>query len=216
MRCPTTLLVSLAIGCLSAPGIAVPDTYSVISRNGSWSFRSPNGQDLWSFGVCCTEPEWGKYDAAKPGYDARRLFATRQEWVKDTESKFKDWGFNSLGGWSADELFTRYGGAGRPPYFLVLHLGSYDKAPWHDLFSADMEKAVDGAAKAQIPEVASDPKLVGYFSDNELGWWGDTLFETYLALPPEAPGSRVLMALLRLHYGVDFKVLTSDWATPSH
>lgn len=167
-------------------------------------------------GVCCTDPgdDPSKFKEDNPSYSARSLFPSEKTWVDDTLTKLHTWGFNSLAGWSDYELFRKHGGDRRIPYFLVLHLGAYDRAPWHDLFAPDMEKAVDDAAKDQIAKVKSDPYLVGYFSDNELGWWDDTLFYTYLKMPVTAPGKRRMMQVMRKHYGF-FAKLRRDWITPA-
>lgn len=209
-----TSLFSLCIltGAASAIGA---DAFSLQRENGVWWFKSPSGDLLWSFGVCCTDLGFAPKDVKSdnPGYSALKLFPDEKSWVQSTASNLRRWGFNSLGGWSDADRFAKYGGSQRLPYFPVLHLGAYDRAPWHDLFAPQMAKAIDGAAKEQILKVRDDPYLVGYFTDNELGWWTDTLFKNYLEMPAESPGHRELLKLVRSHYKNDFSRLRKDWAT---
>lgn len=198
-----------------ATAVASAAFFTLGKVDGRDTFLTPKGQPFWSFGVCCTGPGAPKVDPTNPGYSGLGLFPTEKAWTVAAQRDLRSWGFNSLGGWSDADLFKKYGGANPLPYFVVLHLGAYDKAPWNDLFADQMERAINGAAKDQIPKVRDDPKLVGYFTDNELGWWTDTLFPTYLAMPRESKGRQRLMALVRSHYGGRFDRLQRDWITPA-
>lgn len=213
----------LALLCLSlVPGeparSLAKDAFYATGQSGSAScFIDPEGKPFWSFGVDCVEPgtPWESYKPENDAYRAYKLFPGAKAWTLDTISKLESWGFNSLGGWSDTTLFDRYAPKERLPYFVVLHLGAYDQAPWHDMFARQFEKAVDDAAKEQIPKLAKDPKLVGYFSDNELGWWGDTLFKSYFSMPGSSPGKQRLVKLFRDHYSDDFSRLREEWSTPA-
>ncbi len=196
-----------------------PQGFFTVHKTGtSWSFTTPSGQPFWSFAPDCVDTGTSKkdYKATNKSYASFRLFTSDQEWVQDATQKLKQWGFNSTGGWSDDDLFRKYAGKDRMPYFVVLHLGAYDLAPWHDLFSPQMERLTDAAAKKQILPVANDPYLVGYFTDNELGWWDDTLFKSYLGMKPTAPGRRVLIETLKKFYSGDFQKFEKDWVTSTH
>lgn len=206
----TTLCLLISIGFAS-------DTYQIVTKNGVSWLQAPDGRLLWSFGVCCTDIGLAPKDV-KPenqGYSALSLFPNEESWVQNTAKNLRSWGFNSLGGWSDSNLFAKFGGKDRMPYFTVLHLGAYDMAPWHDLFAPQMYKAIDGAAKTQIEKIRSDPYLVGYFTDNELGWWTDTLFMTYRDMPAESPGHKAFMNVVRGHYRNNFTAFKKDWSTPA-
>jgi len=170
------------------------------------------GRPFWSLGSDCVDVgvEPSKIDPKNPGYSGLQLFGSEKGWQSHVQGQLREWGVNTLGGWSDDDVFTKYGTADRPFYTIVLHLRAYDKAPWHDLFSPEMEKAMDGAAKKQITPVKDDPKLIGYFTDNELGWWDDTLFTSYLSLPASSPGHQRLIQLLKDRYG-SFSQFEKDW-----
>jgi hypothetical protein len=174
-----------------------------------------DGSPFWSFGVDCVDTgvEPAKFSAANPAYCGLRLFPSEQAWASNALAQLRSWGFNTLGAWSDAETFQKWGGAARLPYAVCLHLGSYDQAPWHDMFAAQMERAIDGAAASQIPKFRDDSLLIGYFSDNELGWWDDTLFSSYLHMPAASPGRKALNAQMRTTYHGSLAALREDWIT---
>lgn len=209
-----TWLAGLALVAAVPPGGSAP-VYRIVDSAGGAAFQGPQGPPFWSFGVCCTDPgvDWADYRPDNPSYSGFRLFPNGEAWAKDTLGNLRRWGFNSLGGWSDTELLGRYGGDRRLPYFDVLHLGAWFKAPWDDIFSPQADYWADYAAKQQIPKIANDPYLVGYFTDNELAWWDDTLFLHYLEMKPDAPGHRRLIQVLRRFYSDDFARFRHDWIT---
>jgi|GEM_PF-490997 len=211
-------LWATAVGAAAFLTAVVPAqtrTFDVRTRDGVAWFTDPSGNPFWSFGVDCVDTGTirKQFDANNPSYSADRLFPNVRAWAADSYAKLTGWGFNSLGGWSDHAEFNQ--GSGRFPYFEVLHLGAYAKAPFADIFSEDAKKAMRDAAKTQIDKLKDDPKLVGYFSDNELGWWGDTLFTSYLKMPSAAPGKQRIMSVIRRHYGDDFARLKQEWITPA-
>ena len=179
------------------------------------AFKTPLGTPFWSFGVCCVErgtPK-DKYDPKNISYGSWKLFPSDEAWAKDTVLKLRSWGFNTLGGWSDDSVISKLPKSDRMPYTVVLHLGAYYRAPWDDLFSTEAHKAIDSAAKKQIEPIRSDPNLIGYFTDNELGWWDDTVFLNYVVkLPSGSKGRKAAHSLLRKLYG-SFEEFQKDWLT---
>ena len=186
-----------------------PGFFSIQHKGATWWLEDPAKHSFWSMGVDCV----GTGDAGKPGnpnYDGLKLFGTDDAWANDTANKFKSWGINTLGGWSETDKFH-----GSLPYVEVLHLGSYDKAPWHDLFSPESQAIIAKAAADLVPKYRNDPNLIGYFSDNELGWWDDTLFLTYFGFAKTAPGKMECVKTIKGFYQNDFKRFSKDWITPA-
>ena len=197
--------------------LANPPSYRLETQeNRSW-LVTPAGKRLWSLGVDCVDlgesPE--KWNAKNPGYSGLKIFPSARAWTLDTLRKFQNWGVNSLGAWSNPGLFAKYAPRQPLPHFECLHLASYNKAPYNDLFSPETAKAIDDAARDQISRMASDPNLVGYFTDNELGWWDGYLFSSYLKFEPQAPGRRRLQSLIRRFYRSDFSGFQKDWISPA-
>ena len=198
-------LCSLLIAATSVQTFPKIESFRIIQdRSGHW-LQGPDGKRLWSLGVDCVGfGEKGKPD--NPSYDGASLFASPKAWAQDTLQKFHSWGINTLGGWSESERFDS-----SIPYVEVLHLGSYDKAPWHDLFSPECQTVISNAAKDLIPKHSTHTNLIGFFTDNELGWWDDTLFVTYFGLTKEAPGKLALVESLKKTYKSQFKLFQADW-----
>lgn len=178
-----------------------------------WQFKSATGSPFWSLGVCCTGPgsTWDEYDPKNPSYAAHKLFPNSSEWVSHTLDTLRSNGFNSIGGWSDTSLFRKHGGKKRLPYFEVLHLGAYNRAPWSDLFSKEHVRIIEKAARDQIEKIKDDPYLVGYFSDNELGWWREALFLTYLKMNPKEPGRQRFVEFVSKHYKNNWSSFKKDW-----
>lgn len=207
LRASASLLLLLNAGSVSA------QTFRARQTAGTWWLSTPDGKPFWSLGVCCVDQGEEKYNPANPGFAASRIYPTTPEWVTATRDNLRRWGFNSLGGWSDTDRLSRNAGKNSLPYCIVLHLGAYYHAPWVDLFSPDFERTTDKAAQEQIAKVRDDPNLIGYFTDNELGWWDETLFLYYFAMKPDTPGKQELIKLLQREYRNDVAAFRKDWNT---
>jgi hypothetical protein len=192
--------------------LALQTPWFTTTHQGQTDWLQQNGKPFWSFGVDCVDDgiDPAKNDPKNPGYSGLSIFPDERAWTLAVKDQLKTWGFNTLGAWSDPATFEKHSQA--LPYAVCLHLGAYDLAPWHDLFSKEMETAMDGAAKAQITKIKDDPNLIGYFSDNELGWWDDTLFATYLKFPQGSPGRNAILDCLKTHYQT-IDNLKKDWFT---
>lgn len=208
----TALSIAIAV-VPQAP--AKPFTVHRNASDGRWHFRSNTGSSFWSLGTCCTGPgaTWDEYNPQNPGYAAHKLFPNSKAWVNHTLDTLKANGFNSIGGWSDTTLFRKYGEKKRLPFFEVLHLGAYNRAPWRDMFSKEHIQIVEKAAKDQITKIKDDPCLVGYFSDNELGWWREALFVTYLGMGSKETGRKVFVDFVSKHYKNSWAAFQKDWTT---
>lgn len=182
---------------------------------GRWWIVAPDGTKFWSWADCCTNmgTPADKYDESNRSYSGARLFADDVAWATDTTRKLRAWGQNSIGGWSATDAFRKIPLEQRLPYFEVLHLGSYARLPFEDIFGKDVEATLEKAAKDQIEKLRDDPMLVGYFTDNELGWWPGALLLAYWKMPASTPGHRRLLEVVRRVYKDDFEEFRRDWDT---
>jgi hypothetical protein len=70
---------------------------------------------------------------------------------------------------------------------------------------------MDAVAREQILAVRDDPRLLGYYSDNELGWWNATLWKMTLEQAPTSGQRRRLIDLLRETYQNDWEKLSKDF-----
>lgn len=184
--------------------------YRVAQKNGVWWFIAPDGTPFFSNGVNVVSPGATRtsYRFAHPEYAAFRHYPNDVAWARATLSRLRSWNFNTIGGWSSDVLI---GSRAEMPYTIVLDLGRGAGVPWSDLFSARAARQFDRAARRQIVRFKDDSRLLGYFTDNELGWWDDTLLLYFLKQPRSNATRRVLMRLIRRHYQNDFKQLERDF-----
>lgn len=186
--------------------------FRVGQTRGVWHLITPEGKPFFSTGVCCVDQGTprGKYDPRNPSYAAYRHYPNTEAWAKATVQRLKSWNFNTIGGWSDATLLKR-----GMPYTQVLHLGSsaIPAVPWGDLFSEETARTMDEVARKQILPLKDDPYLIGWFTDNELGWWDETQFGFFLKQPESNATRKVLINLLREHYRGDFALLQKDFET---
>ncbi len=183
------------IGTLLA---AVAGGFQTAEIDGSWWFKSPQGTEFLSNGVCCisrgvSKEEWSDVN---PGYAAHRLFHNDKAWADSAALRLKQFGFNTIGAWSDHEIL------GEKEFYQtpVLHLSAAG-IPWVDPWSPTAEKEAYEAARKQIAEWKKLPHVIGYFSDNELGWWYGAMFEWTWKGEAGTPGRRKASEFFAEQYG---------------
>lgn len=150
--------------------------FSTINEDGRWSFSDCEGHRFISIGVdCVTPPDINIITIAKKygGYN---------EWLsKWAESKLqcvKGLGFNTLGSWH----HNYYWGNGFPKTVEV-RMSKYAKKvnnEWNfgfpdvfdDSFEESIQKAFIDLLGDKGKHLYDDIGLIGYYTDNELHWWG--------------------------------------------
>ena len=94
---------------------------------------------------------------------------------------------------------------------MDLELGRNTKFHWFDPFDPAMEEETLKAAKELTAPYRNDPLLIGYFSDNEVGWWNSPLFRWYLKNGWRNHTKQVLWQMLYDHYEGRWERLLADW-----
>lgn len=138
---------------------------------------------------------------------------TMVQWVQETISRYKELGFNTLGNW-ADNGLTVFQDA--IPYTIpmdfiravadsfsshdcpVVNQGYWNSFP--DVYDPRFsQNAIAYARQTITPGLVQDPWLIGYFTDNEINWFGGaqflynpayTLADDFIALPPTYAGKQ--------------------------
>ena len=216
-----SFVIRTAVAAPKAPAanpsspVAATRFFRVTQEKGVSHFVAPDGKPFFSLGVCGVDQgaTAEKYSWSKPEYAAFRSYPNARAWGDTAMARLRSWNFNTVGGWSAAEVQD-----GMMPYTVVLHLGAnlWPGAPWGDLFDEKSYAAkFDEVARREVLPRRDDPQLLGYFTDNELGWWDDTLFLYFFNQPVENKTRQVLMQVLRTHYGDDFSRLQRDFQTGS-
>jgi hypothetical protein len=173
---------------------------------------TPTGERFFSLGVCCVKQGASRkdYDPANPAYAAWRHYADSNLWAKATLKRLKAWGFTTVGGWS-DFQVLRQCGDKDVAFAPVLHIGSTAGAPWWDMWDPKITDRMDAVAREQILALRDDPRVIGYYSDNEMGWWNAILFKMTLEQAPTSGQRQRLIELLRESYGNDWSALLEDF-----
>ena len=138
-------------------------------------------------------------------YYWQRYYASQSAWRDAAEQNLMDWGFNTRGAWSDPAPGFQL------PVTVSLSLGQLVNLIWSDLFNPDMSALLLKHATELIAPYRQDPKVIGYFTDNEVGWWNSPLFQWYLTKGWENHTKRVLWTLLDRHYQHSWAQLLKDW-----
>jgi hypothetical protein len=154
--------------------------FRVEEIGGVWWFITPEGHVFISVGVNCIGLFERTEEGVSPYYEnITQIYENLYEYTNVTLRRFKDYGFNTLGCWSQWRFITE----NHPtPYVVFLNLGGKfargREGLWRskihgnsfpDVFDASFKESCLNNAK-EVSLLATDPWLVGYFTDNELEW----------------------------------------------
>ena len=92
-----------------------------------------------------------------------------------------------------------------------LELGRIVQFVWTDPFDPALIAELRRKAAAAVAPYRGNPLRIGYFSDNEIGWWNGPLFVAFLTYPPENHTKQRLVALLRERYREDWHEFERDF-----
>jgi len=180
--------------------------WSTDRKDGVYWLKSPDGKLFYSKGVNFIDGgKDNEKSCRKEAYYCRNFYPSLEAWHWAAGKQLTSWGFNTRGGWSDPSRAI--------PLALTvdLELGRNSKFHWFDPFDPSMEKTTMEGAKRLTAPYRDDPQLLGYFSDNEVGWWNSPLFEWYLGKGWDNFTKRVLWQLLYDHYGGEWERLLEDW-----
>jgi hypothetical protein len=167
-------------------------------------------------GVCVvtTGIDREHFDPENPGYAAWQHYPDAAAWADETLRRLKSWGFTTVGAWSDQTPLRR---SKEMSLWLtpVLHLGSFAGVPWWDMWDPKIIRRMEDLAREQILSVCDDPRLIGYYTDNELGWWNATLWKMTLEQSSSSGQRKRLVQLLRDIYENDWDRLTRDFDAES-
>lgn len=202
------LLVAGLIGSAGAAA-AAPGFITVEQRGAAWWFADPSGTLFQCRAVNVVNmgdpPE--KFDPANPGYCALKLFPSAAAWGAETSRRLRSWGFNVIGGYSSHDEFRRHG----MPYTVAMWLGLNEGVPWVDIKDPEVTKRVRAMAAEVCAPRKDDPLLLGWFPDNELGWWDETAFLYWMGRPGKERLKADLVAMLKTAYRGDLRLALEDF-----
>jgi hypothetical protein len=132
-----------------------------------------------------------------------------ETWSRFTRQRVLAWGFNTAGAWSLHPDMLGL------PVIPDLELGREASFHWFDPFHPSMEEELRAWAHRLVAPYKGNPHRIGYFSDNEVGWWYGALFTYYLKQPATNHTKQKLLTLLRTSYGNDWEQFSRDFLPPS-
>lgn len=203
----TTLALDPYGGWVNAPasfGTPKPGKFFRVAKlGGAWWFVTPDGHPFVSKGV--TDVNWfGAVLSPGPFHDLLvQKYGDEATWAAAAAARVRDWGFNTIGPWSSASIEAEMT---HSPVILDMGGGNGPRHPdavvtdyWDPAFADHAAKMVSERAAPHV----DDPKLLGYFLDNEVVWGADhfrtkqSLLQLYLAFPEGAPGRTEALRHLR-------------------
>lgn len=200
--------------------------YRTEHKDGRWRLIDPEGKPFFSLGVNCVynqildQAHYFKADTVSK-YGGDRDWLPR--WAAAKKEQVIGWGFNSFGAWH-EKLYW----GDHFPKTIELRMSRYAKkvnTDWglgfpdvfDESFRASVHKVLLECFHEKGEALLQDRGVIGYFTDNELHWWGsggewgnndpgdganDThLIDDYIAQPPSAAGKQAWVRYLIEKYG---------------
>lgn len=183
-----------------------PRGWTTTEKDGVRWFVTPEGNPFYSKGVNIVNG--GKESALslrKQEYYWNNFFPSADDWRKAAGGQLALWGFNTRGGWSDPSPVLGLS------LTVDLELGRNSQFHWFDPFDPSMEKQTLEQARELTAPFRNAPNLIGYFSDNEVGWWNSPLFRWYLKAGWDNHTKQVLWQLLYDHYKGNWESFLADW-----
>jgi hypothetical protein len=174
-------------GCAPRPG--APGRWTLQSHAGVSWLVTPCGERFFSIGVNTLIDSSSSQQTS--------------DWAGRTAARLRTWSFNTAGAFSSPNLPL--------PSVPDLELGSRVRFHWADPFDPSVEERVMADARAAVVGYKASAYRIGYFPDNEIGWWNGELFSSYIKRSGASYSKRILVDLIRRHYGRDWHRFTHDF-----
>lgn len=180
-------------------------------QDNSW-LTKPGGERFFSMGVCVVNQGVSRqrFNPANPGYAAFQEYERSNRWAETTAKRLESWKFTTVGGWSDYKALQQCHDADLA-FIPVLAVGMSCGVPWVDMWDTNVITRMHQIAREQILPVRDDSRLLGYYTDNEMGWWNAALFKLTLQQPPTSGQRQRLMQLLRETYRGNWPELLKDF-----
>jgi hypothetical protein len=151
-----------------------------------------------------------EFNTNNPAYAGWKHYSDSNAWANATLERLKSWGFTTVGGWSDFRALQQ---CAEPDvaFTPVLHVGSTAGAPWWDMWDQKIIDRMDQVARDQIVPLRNDARVMGYYSDNEMGWWNGILFDMTLEQAATSGQRQRLIQLLQSTYHNNWDELLRDF-----
>jgi len=200
---------SAAVACADF-AVAPSTRWSLTAEHGVSWLVTPCGERFLSLGVNILDggyPEREK--AGRVFYSWKAFEPTLADWAAETRRRLSSWGFNSAGGWAIAPQVLEL------PTIINLELGRLARFHWFDPFAPETETRMNALAQKLVAPYRNTPYRIGYFSDNEVGWWAGALFVFYSSKPASSITKQRWVELLQRHYAGDWSHFAADFTPPA-
>jgi hypothetical protein len=190
--------------------MAPSSRWSLTTQAGVSWLVTPCGERFFTLGVNVLDGGYPERErAGKIWYSWRAFTPTLADWIAETRHRLTTWGFNSAGGWALPPEMLKL------PTIINLELGRLARFHWFDPFDPATETRMNALARELVASYRESPYRIGYFSDNEVGWWAGALFIFYSSKPANSFTKQRWVDLLRRHYADDWSRFTADFLPPA-
>lgn len=200
-------LAILALAAVAAPAVDA-GFFKVKQEKGVWWLVDNNGKPFLSSGINVFQAggDPKEFKPENPEYFGLLFYPTFDAWWAASSARAKKWGFNTVGGWGDDRAIAKK----EMPYVVSLHLGAMVGAPWVDVSTEESLKIIRPFIEPLVNN-RNEPLLIGYFLDNELGWYDDAVFDYYGSLPYTDRSKKKLFEMLQVEYKGDLRLFLQDF-----
>jgi hypothetical protein len=210
------VLIIWVIGSAALAG-ACPDLggapnsrWRTVVQDGVHWLVTPCGERFFSIGV--NAPDGGypqRFPDSRVAYHWGTFYPDLEAWAQGARRQLLTWGFNTAGGWSLHPVMLGL------PTTPNLELGRTARFHWFDPFHPATAEHLRVWARRLVVPYKGNPYRIGYFTDNEVGWWNGALFIYYLKQPAANHTKQRLIALLREQYNDDWEQFSRDFVPPA-
>ncbi len=192
------------LACLLVVATALAGGFGTLRDNGAWWLTFP-GSGVRFFSIGADTVNGGDKHTRDRGYYWADSYPDQAAWAADTQRRLYAWGFNTRGGWSDPTTAMTL------PLVPEIDLGRNARLHWFDPFAPDALDRTIAKARELTAPYRDNPAVIGYFTDNEVGWWNAPLFRWYLGNEWAIYTKRVLWRMIYDYYGGSWARLLADF-----
>lgn len=208
--------LGLLVVLLLAPAAGLAGV-APVRADGAWWLSDGAGSHFLSLGVNAVRgcpytarPNGGGAYAGDEVYCWPRFYPSEAAWRQAIRTFLASLYVNTRGGWSDPD----------PGLELLLtpeiDLGRNAQLHWFDPFDPDCPERTLRLARELTAPYRDDPQVIGYFTDNEVGWWNGPVFTWYLGQGWHNATKRLLWELLHQRFDGDWSSLCEEFTPPAH
>jgi hypothetical protein len=205
------MAICLSLSLLCGVAETIPPFSIEQTGKSSW-LAKPDGRKFFSMGVCVVNQgvSSNHFDPANPAYAAFQHYENSDQWAEVTLNRLQSWRFTTVGGWSDFSVLKQCRDVD-VAFIPVLAVGMSCGVPWLDMWDTNVIARMHQVARDRILPLRNDPRLLGYYSDNEMGWWNSALIKLTLKQPATSGQRQRLIQLVRETYHNDWPMLLKDF-----